>query len=70
MGIWIYIRVYTILAYSVVFKHIKYDIQNLIMFQTLLICTGLFFREKNKVLALSWGYAPFGDGAFPIDRGA
>ena len=70
MGAWIYIRVSTIQSYSVVLKHIKYDIQNFIILQTKCICLLVYFMIKIKVLATSWGYAPVGNGIFPTGRGA
>ena len=42
MGVWIYIRVYTILAYCIVSKHIKYHIANCIILQTKSTCVFVF----------------------------
>ena len=47
MVITIYIRVYTILAYSVILKHMKYAIQNFIILHTLIEYKGVFFTEKT-----------------------
>ena len=38
---------------EIVFKHIKYDVQNFIILQTLEICTGEFCMKKISVLASS-----------------